>query len=179
MKYVIVLALLCATACVIAQDLDITAADETISCFNSPSARELRRASLVVQSLEAAIPDEKVLPLPELDKITVSLLHRFVKSTKNKSRKKIKDIVSTKSQRADLSTLATYHDMFDYLQMPDYVSGIIHNEVEKLAQEYTWQRFMQNPEQFHGWQPRAEEDLKHELYKRIDLPRLYGGASVK
>lgn len=179
MKYAIVLALLCTTACVIAQDLDITAADKTISCFNSPSAQELRRASLVVQSLEAAIPDEKVLPLPKLDKSTVSRLHSFIKSTKNKSRKKVKDIVSTKSQQADLSTLATYHDMFDYLQMPDYLSGITQNEVEKLAQQDTWQRFMQNPEQFHGWQPRAEEDLKQELYKRIDLPRLYGGASVK
>ncbi len=44
---------MCTKICVIAQELDIAAADKTLSCFNSPSAQELRRASLVVQSLEA------------------------------------------------------------------------------------------------------------------------------
>lgn len=179
MKYAIILAILCTHTVIVTQEMDITTADKTVSCFNSPSAQELRRASLVVQSLEAAIPDQKVMPLPELNKNSVNRLHSFIKSTKDKSRKKVKEIVKQKAQDADLPTLATYHNMFDYLQMPDYVSGITDNEVEKLTQDETWQRFIQNPELFDVWQPRAEEDLKHELYKRIDLPRLFGGAPVK
>ncbi|MFZ5954166.1 MAG: WD40 repeat domain-containing protein [Candidatus Dependentiae bacterium] len=175
---ILLLSLLVAGLSVKAQEMNITAADKSTSCFNSPSAKELRRASVVIQSIEADTQEDKQIPLPNLTKNEVSRLHSFVTLTKGKPRK-VKDIVSGKSKKADLRTLATYHNMFDYLMMDDYKSGITRTEVDKLTQDETWQQFLQNPKLFEQWKPRTEEDLKQELYKHIDLPRLYSSISIQ